>query len=156
MGQDVTYSGTVTAALEATIHGVPALAVSREANTRDDTDRPEEYAHAAELAAEVARRILEKGLPPFTILSLNMPGGESRGLRLTRQGVRIYNDEIERNGPYYRIAGDPPTGDVDEIGTDLWAVHRGFASLTPLHLDLTRHRFLAELSAWDLPWRNLD
>ncbi len=154
MGQDVTYSGTVTAALEATIHGVPALAVSREVLTRDESDDPEEYAHAAQLAANVASHILERGLPPFTILSLNVPAVDSRGLRLTRQGVRIYNDVLERNGPYYQIAGDPPTGDVDEEGTDLWAVHRGYASLTPLHLDLTRHRFLAELSTWDLPWRN--
>ena len=154
MGQDVTYSGTVTAALEATIHGVPALAVSREVLTRDESDDPEEYAHAAQLAANVASHILERGLPPFTILSLNVPAVESRGLRLTRQGVRIYNDVLKRNGPYYQIAGDPPTGDVDEEGTDLWAVHRGYASLTPLHLDLTRHRFLAELSTWDLPWRN--
>ncbi|MCY4009499.1 MAG: 5'/3'-nucleotidase SurE [Anaerolineaceae bacterium] len=154
MGQDVTYSGTVTAALEATIHGVPALAVSKEVLVADEADELREYEHAAQLAAQVASRILERGLPPFTILSLNVPAVESRGLRLTRQGVRIYNDVLRRNGSHYQIAGDPPTGDVDEVGTDLWAVHRGFASLTPLHLDLTRHRFLAELSAWDLPWRN--
>ena len=156
MGQDVTYSGTVTAALEATIHGVPALAISKEVLTHDEADDVTEYQHAAHLAAQVASRILERSLPPFTVLSLNVPAVESKGMRLTRQGVRIYNDVLMRNGPYYQIAGDPPTGDVDEVGTDLWAVHRGYASLTPLHLDLTRHRFLAELSTWDLPWRPQD
>ncbi len=151
MGQDVTYSGTVTAALEASIHGVPALAVSREFS---EADEPADYEHSAQLAAAIVRRILAKSLPPFTILSLNVPAGHSRGLRLTRQGVRIYNDVLKRNGRFYQIAGDPPTGEVDEEGTDLWAVHHGYASLTPLHLDLTRHRFLADLSAWDLPWRS--
>ena len=148
MGQDITYSGTVTAALEATIHGVPALAVSladREANDVAD------YQLAAQMAVKIARRILEKGLPPFTILSLNLPPGNGvKGLRLTRQGVRIYRDELARNGNVMQIVGAPPTGVKTEEGTDLWALHNGYASLTPIHLDMTAHRFLADLAAWDI------
>ena len=74
-----------------------------------------------------------------------------RGLRLTRQGIRIYADELEqqREGAW-RIVGPEPGGMTNEEGTDLWAVHNGYASLTPIHLDLTAHRYLAELAAWDL------
>ena len=148
MGQDFTYSGTVTAALEATIHGVPAVAVSL---AQRDADVKEDYATAAQIAVRVVRMVLEKGLPPFTVLNLNVPKGKLiNGIRLTRQGVRIYNDEIEQIESNYRIVGPEPTGVIDEEGTDLWAVHNGYASLTPIHLDLTAHRFLADLAAWDI------
>lgn len=148
MGQDITYSGTVTAALEAAIQGVPAIAIS--VANRDAND-PADYAAAAKVAVHVARRVLEKGLPPFTILNLNLPAGnEVKGIRLTRQGVRIYTDEMEHNGDIVRIVGPEPGGNFEEEGTDLWAVHNGYASLTPIHLDLTAHRFLADLAAWDI------
>jgi 5'-nucleotidase len=149
MGQDVTYSGTVTAALEATIQGVPAVAVSL---AQRDADRVEDYEIAAQMAVTVVRKTLEKSLPPLTILNLNVPAGKDvRGLRLTRQGIRIYADELEqqREGAW-RIVGPEPGGMTNEEGTDLWAVHNGYASLTPIHLDLTAHRYLAELAAWDL------
>ena len=148
MGQDITYSGTVTAALEATIHGVPAVAVSL---AQRDADVQEDYTTAAQIAVRVVKMVLEKGLPPFTVLNLNLPKGKLiNGIRLTRQGVRIYNDEIEQIESNYRIVGPEPTGVIDEEGTDLWAVHNGYASLTPIHLDLTAHRFLADLAAWDI------
>lgn len=149
MGQDVTYSGTVTAALEAAIQGAPAVAVSL---AQRDADQPEDYEHAAQLAVTVVRKALEKSLPPLTILNLNVPAGSQvHGLRLTRQGIRIYADELEkqRDG-IWRIVGPEPGGMTDEEGTDLWAVHNGYASLTPIHLDLTAHRFLADLAAWDI------
>jgi 5'-nucleotidase len=147
MGQDITYSGTVTAALEAAIQGVPALAVSlanHNANTVDD------YAKAGEVAAKVVSYLLQHTLPPLTILNLNVPNGDVKGIRLTRQGVRIYHDVIEIDGNIVRIAGEPPTGVVDEAGTDIWALHNGYASLTPIHLDLTAHHFMASLAAWDV------
>jgi 5'-nucleotidase len=149
MGQDITYSGTVTAALEATIQGIPGVAVSLVSR---DADRVEDYEVAARVAVAVVRQVLEKGLPPLTILNLNVPAGtDIRGLRLTRQGVRIYVDELDRqNGSVYRIVGPEPRGMTDEEGTDLWAVHHGYASLTPIHLDMTAHRFLADLAAWDI------
>jgi 5'-nucleotidase len=148
MGQDITYSGTVTAALEATIQGVPAVAVSL---AMRDADQVQDYATAAHLALEVVRTALNKNIPPFTILNLNVPAvTRVKGIRLTRQGVRVYADELEINGDSCRIVGPEPGGMTDEEGTDLWAIHNGYASLTPIHLDLTAHRFLAELAAWDV------
>lgn len=148
MGQDVTYSGTVTAALESTIQGVPALAVSL--NDRS-ANRVEDYREAARVALAVVRMMLEKDIPPFTILNLNIPKVERvKGLLLTRQGVRIYADELVRDGNMYQIVGPDPGGRLDEEGTDLWALHNGYASLTPIHLDLTAHRFLANLAAWNI------
>lgn len=150
MGQDVFYSGTVSAAMEAIIQGVPALAVSLD---NQQANAPADYEIAAQLAIEVGSAILEQGLPPFTILNLNIPYSDAvRGIRLTRQGVRIYNDELERSadGRYVKVVGEAPTGKVDEMGTDLWAVHNGYASVTPLRMDLTAHDFMAGLAAWDL------
>lgn len=148
MGQDVTYSGTVTAALEAAIQGVPAVAVSLAAGTATNV---EEYEEAARVAVAVTAKVVEKGLPPLTILNLNVPFlAPVKGLRLTRQGVRIYQDELAVNGSIYRIVGPEPGGQWEEEGTDLWAVHNGYASMTPLHLDLTAHHFMATLAAWDV------
>lgn len=147
LGQDVTYSGTVTAALEATINGAPALAVSL---AQRDADDPADYRHAASIALTIARHMLVHPLPPLTILNLNVPKGEAKGVRLTRQGVRIYKDALERGDGFVRIVGDPPTGLVEELGTDIWAIHQGYASLTPIHLDMSAHHLLADLSAWDI------
>lgn len=148
MGQDITYSGTVTAALEAAINGAPALAVSL--NDRNGADVAD-YAETARIAVLVARLMIAKGLPPLTILNLNVPHVPVvQGIRLTRQGIRIYRDELERADGGYKIVGPEPGGVTDEEGTDLWALHNGYASLTPLHLDLTAHRFLADLAAWDI------
>jgi 5'-nucleotidase len=148
MGQDITYSGTVTAALEATIQGVPAVAVSL---AMRDADQVEHYQTAAALAVQVVKTVLEKSIPPFTILNLNVPAiSKVNGLRLTRQGVRVYSDELEIEGEVCRIVGPEPGGMTDEEGTDLWAIHNGYASLTPIHLDMTAHRFLADLAAWDV------
>lgn len=147
MGQDITYSGTVTAALEAVINGVPALAVSL---ANRDADDPQDYAEAARVAGVVVQHMLKQSLPPLTILNLNIPQGKVKGIRVTRQGVRIYRDVIEQDDGVVRIVGDPPTGVLDEAGTDIWAVHNGYASLTPIHLDMTAHRFMADLDAWDI------
>ena len=148
MGQDITYSGTVTAALEGTIHGVPAVAVSLD---NAQATKVEDFENAARVAATVVRKVLEKGLPPLTILNVNVPAnGPTPAIRLTRQGIRIYRDELEINGDIYRVVGPAPTGVMDEEGTDLWAIHNGYASITPIHLDLTAHRFLADLAAWDI------
>ncbi|MCA9884721.1 MAG: 5'/3'-nucleotidase SurE [Anaerolineae bacterium] len=147
MGQDLTYSGTVTAALEATINGVPGVAVSL-SNT--SANHPDDYAEAARIAAIVVSRVIEYGLPPLTILSVNVPAGQVRGLRITRQGLRVYNDEVEQKGDIVRIVGEPPSGRTDVAGTDLWALHQGFASVTPVHLDMTAYHFMADLNAWDM------
>ena len=150
MGQDITYSGTVTAALEASIHGVPAIAISLDNHDADDV---EDYRVAAHVATEVVKVVLEKKdtLPPFTILNLNIPNvKEVKGIRLVRQGIRIYLDKLAQESYNYQIVGDRPSGKLDEAGTDLWAVDNGYAALTPIHLDLTAHRFMADLAAWDI------
>lgn len=147
MGQDITYSGTVTAALEATINGVPGIAISLD---NHDADQVKDYAGAAEVAFAVVQRALEQVIPPFTILNVNVPAGEVKGLRVARQGVRIYRDVLVQNGDSYRIAGDRPSGILTEQGTDMWAVNNGYASITPIHLDMTAHKFMADLAAWDI------
>ncbi len=152
MGQDLTYSGTVTAALEAAIHGIPAVAISL---ARADADCREDYAVAARIAVSIVGLVLARGLPPLTILNVNVPPvtqvADLRGIRLTRQGIRIYRDRlVQVEAGLVRVEGEPPTAHTDELGTDVWAVHRDYVSVTPVHLDMTAHRFLADLAAWDM------
>lgn len=152
MGQDLTYSGTVTAALEAAISGIPAVAFSL---AQPDADHPDDYQAAAQVALTIAETVLERGLPPYTILNVNIPPvkriDDLRGIRLTRQGVRIYRDcLVEVAAGVVRVEGEPPTANTDELGTDVWAVHRDYVSVTPVHLDMTAHQFMANLEAWDL------
>ena len=152
MGQDLTYSGTVTSALEAAIHGYPAVAVSL---ATDNAKGVEDFRVAGRVALAVARMALRKSLPPYTILSVNVPPvatmDELAGIRLTRQGERIYIDELKDvPGGVARVETLPPTGKLDLVGTDIWAVHRNFVSVTPIHLDMTAHQFMADLAAWDL------
>ena len=74
-----------------------------------------------------------------------------RGIRLTRQGVRTYRDCLVAVAEgVVRVEGEPPTANTDELGTDVWAVHRDYVSVTPVHLDMTAHQFMADLEAWDL------
>ena len=95
-------------------------------------------------------------MPPLTILNVNVPPVDRlaealRGIRLTRQGVRVYRDYlVEVDDGLVRIGGEPPAANTDELGTDVWAVHRNFVSVTPVHLDMTAHQFMANLEAWDL------
>ncbi|MFQ5895748.1 MAG: 5'/3'-nucleotidase SurE [Nitrospinota bacterium] len=150
MGDDVTYSGTVSAAMEGTLLGIPSVAISLDA--RDGFD----YALAAWFSQLVARRVVEKGLPPGILLNVNVPNiprSECRGVRVTRQGKRIYGDAIvesvdPRGRQYYWIGGDE-LGFVPEEGTDFCAVSRGEISVTPLRLDMTDHTARKELARWD-------
>lgn len=154
LGHDVTYSGTVTAAMEATIEGVPGIAVSLEAPEGFTGKRA--YGPAARIGRRVAELVIENDLPKNTLLNVNvpdMPEAELKGLRITRQGLRVYRDELiqredPRGRPYYWIGGEPPTG-VSEDGTDIGAVYDGYVSITPLQLDLTAHQFMSELKGWD-------
>ena len=152
LGDDVTYSGTVAAAAEATLDGRPAIAVSLA--TGGDGRHLETAAHyAVVLAAEVARR----GLPAGTLLNVNVPNlprGDVRGVIFTRQARRRYSETIvekvdPRGKTYYWIGGGPPDWEAGE-GTDYHAVRSGAVSVTPLHLDLTHYGALEVLRAWDL------
>jgi 5'-nucleotidase len=144
LGDDVTYSGTVSAAMEGTLLSVPSIAVS----LADGGDLTE----AARVARLVAMRALVSGLPPKTLLNVNVPPEPPRGIRLTRLGHRVYTEKIvEQADPrgrthYWIGGGEPQWGELE--GTDMGAVHEGFVSVTPLHLDLTNHRALAQMADW--------
>jgi 5'-nucleotidase len=148
MSQDITYSGTVTAALEAAIQGIPAIAMS---SANRLADAPEDYAEAARIAIIMAQHVLARGLPPLTILNVNVPVNPPKGIRLTRQGVRIYRDALVRlHDGVVQIGGEPPIGELEDAATDIWAVANDYVSLTPIHLDMTAHRFMADLAAWEV------
>ncbi len=154
IGHDVTYSGTVTAAMEAAISGVPGIAVS--------VDSPENYlgrldfGPAANVARRVVAKVMEHKLAPTSLLNVNvpyLPEEEIKGFHITRQGLRIYRDRLDRrldprNRPYYWIGGEAPTAMRDE-GTDFGDITRGFVSITPLQLDLTDYKVLADLQEWE-------
>lgn len=153
LGHDVTYSGTVTAAMEAVIAGVPGIAVSLEMmdNHLGDVD----YGPAARAASKIVRQVIENGLAHEILLNINvpfLPDDKLRGILLTRQGLRVYHSRLDertdpRGKPYYWIGGDAPTG-VPERGTDVGALAEGFVSVTPLQLDLTAYRALTDLNTW--------
>ncbi|MBI5291682.1 MAG: 5'/3'-nucleotidase SurE [Chloroflexi bacterium] len=151
MSHDVTYSGTVMAAMEGAIARVPAVAVSV------DGAATAGYETAAWAAARVVSRVAERGLPPYTLLNVNVPRvavSDVKGFRITRQGLRVYRDALveradPRGVPYYWIGGEAPTGMPDE-GTDFAALADGYVSVTPLRLDLTAYDLLEPLREWTL------
>jgi len=159
LGHDVTYSGTVTAAMEAVIAGVPGIAVSLE--TVDGHSGEIDYGPAARAASRVVQQVIENGLSHEILLNVNvpfLPEERLRGITLTRQGLRVYHSRLDeridpRNKPYYWIGGDAPTG-VPERGTDVGALAEGFVSISPLQLDLTAYRALTDLNTWQ--WDSTD
>ena len=153
LGHDVTYSGTVTAAMEAAIWGLPGVAVSL--NSPDTFLGVKDYGPAARVAREVVRVVIEKGLPKGVLLNVNVPflhEDKIKGMRITRQGLRVYRDLLDarkdpRGRPYYWIGGEAPTG-VPEDGTDFGALEDGYVSITPLHLDLTAYQVEEDMRSW--------
>jgi 5'-nucleotidase len=154
LGHDVTYSGTVTAAMEAVIGGVPGVAVSL--NSPDNHKESLDYSLAARMAGRIVAQVIQRGLPSGILLNINvpyLPEEEVKGIQITRQGLRVYRDLLERRldprgRPYYWIGGEAPTGLFEE-GTDFGALAKGFVSVTPLHLDLTAHSNIPLLQYWD-------
>lgn len=152
LGQDVTYSGTVSVTLEAAIFNLPAVAFSLDSRHPDADYRP-----TVDFLQSITRQVLANGLPHHTILNVNFPAiprKEIRGVRITQQGRRVYRDVLTSRTdpfgqPYYWIAGAEPEGDIETEGTDIWAIYRGFVSVTPIHLDLTRHEFMPALRNWN-------
>ncbi len=155
VGHDVTYSGTVTASMEAVIGGVPGVAIS--------LDSPEnhlgaiDYGPAACVARQVVQAVIENGLPHDVLLNVNvpyLPNDQIKGYRITRQGLRVYRGRLDRrqdprNKPYYWIGGDAPIG-IPEKGTDVGALEEGYVSITPLQLDMTAYNILTSLGTWGL------
>ncbi|OGO35751.1 MAG: 5'/3'-nucleotidase SurE [Chloroflexi bacterium RBG_16_56_8] len=152
LAHDLTYSGTVAAAMEGAINNVPSIAVSINANHADNID----FTPAAEYAARIARRVLTEGLPPDTFLNVNVPAipiEQIRGVRITRLGKRIYRDAlVVRQDPqgktYYWIGGEPPSGVVED-GTDFGALADQYVSITPVHMDMTSHALMDRLKTWE-------
>jgi 5'-nucleotidase len=139
--------------MEAVIAGVPGVAVSLE--TMDSHIGEIDYCPAARIAGRIVRQVMENRLSHETLLNVNvpfLPENKIRGIRLSRQGLRVYHSRLDeradpRGHPYYWIGGDAPTG-VPERGTDIGALAEGFVSVTPLQLDLTSYRALTELNTW--------
>jgi 5'-nucleotidase len=158
LGDDITYSGTVAAAFEALVLGLPGIAVSQQSDRREMDFRggPQFcFDTAAAFVARIVEEIEDVPLPAGTLLNVNVPAGEPQGVEVTRLGKRIYRDELRLEQEHedgrrrYWIYGTAP-GFHDEPGTDLAAVAAGRIAVTPVHLDLTDARGLDALAKYDL------
>ncbi len=150
LGDAVTYSGTVAAAMEANLMGIPAIAFSLATLASSD-----HYADAALMAVQVARQVIAHGLPADTFLNVNIPDCPRDKMlppMITRQGKRTYKgsivDKTDPRGRKYFWVGSEETHHNDEPGTDFHAINRRHVSITPLHLDLTNHKTLQILARW--------
>ncbi len=157
LGDDITYSGTVAAALEGVVLGLPSIAVSQQSGARALDYRFDGgfgFDVAARFVARLVERIEDVPLPARTLLNVNVPAGEPQGVEVTSLGKRIYRDELkleheEESGRRYWIYGSDP-GFHDEPGTDLAAVAAGRVAVTPIHFDLTDRSGLDALRRFDL------
>jgi 5'-nucleotidase len=147
LGEDVTYSGTVAGALESTILGVPALAFSLLGREKYD------FSIAAQVAKTMALKVFEEGLPPATLLNVNVPRGEIAGIRVTSQGFKNAKPSVTENldprgKPYFWI-GEVREGYHADDDSDFHAVEHGFVSVTPIRADMTNHKAIEGLQSWN-------
>src|SRR4051812_7188154 len=153
MGEDVLYSGTVSAAMEATVFGIPAIALSYAG--RHGVEHLEDYGPL--LARLLPQLVRPDAFPSETLLNVNLPpipAAEVKGVQVTRLGRRGFTDGLTRGTdpsgrPYFWIGG----GNIEwaaSPGTDFHAVDAGYVSVTPLHLDLTNHALIADVAGWGL------
>lgn len=151
LGTCAIYSGTVSAATEASIEGIPAIAVSL--NSFDNSD----FGFAAEFGAKLAKIVLEKGLPDGVSLNVNIPAvphSEIKGVSITRQGksrvIETFDKRVDpRKNTYYWYTGEMHIDEVDEEA-DCFQVSKNYISITPIHFDLTSYKAIDELKSWDL------
>jgi 5'-nucleotidase len=160
LGDDITYSGTVAAALEGIVLGVPAIAVSQQSRGRALDFRYDggfDFDVAAGFVARLVERLEDVPMPPRTLLNVNVPAGEPSGVEVTSLGRRIYRDELKlaaaENGTpqrqrYWIYGADP--GFHNDPGTDLAAVAAGRVAVTPIHFDLTERAGIEALREFDL------
>lgn len=158
LGDDITYSGTVAAALEGIVLGIPAIALSQQSG-RGEMDfkfgRDFDFSVAAAFACRLVQRVSEDPLPADTLLNVNTPAGEPTGIEVAHLGKRLYNDELKlvEEDPdgrrRYQIYGFEPSFE-DEQGSDLSAIANGRIAVTPVHFDLTDRSGLERLRGWDL------
>jgi len=155
LGDDVTYSGTVSAAMEGTLLGIHSIAMSQLGEDRFH------FETAARFAVRLARQVHRRGLPPDTLLNVNVPDLPPRGTkgaRVTCLGRRVFdsNNVIKKKDPrgktYYWIGGNRIAWE-DRKDTDQEAIEDGWISVTPVHLDLTNYTALAALRDWEKGWR---
>ncbi|HVX33321.1 MAG TPA: 5'/3'-nucleotidase SurE [Solirubrobacterales bacterium] len=158
LGDDITYSGTVAAALEGIVLGIPAFAFSQQAtgNGMAYGGARFEFDFSAAFAARLVGRVRAHEMPAATLINVNFPGVEVTGVEVTKLGKRIYNDELrlldevdESGRKRYEIYGWKP-GYEEAEGTDLSAVAAGRVAVTPIHFDLTEHGELERLRGWGL------
>ncbi len=150
LGDDITFSGTVAAAMEGTLLGIPSIAMSLVTRTRID------FEPAADFARQLSLRVIQKGLPKDTLLNVNVPAlpeNEIQGVKFVKHGKRIYRDKIikkidPRGRLYYWIGGEEPHYHK-EIDTDFHAIEQNYISITPIHMELTNDEVLEELQKWD-------
>lgn len=147
LGDDATYSGTVAGAMESTILGVPGLAFSLVATRNHD------FSESAKVAKELTEKAIRDGIPENTLLNINVPKGEPKGIRVTKQGFKtarpVIKENIDPRGkPYYWI-GEVRDGFLAEGGTDFEAIDEGFVSVTPMRADLTNHLAIEILKDWE-------
>lgn len=148
LGDDATYSGTVAGALESTILGVPGLAFSLAVY-----DSHPHFSESVRMAREITEKALTEGIPKWTLLNVNIPGGMPTGIRITKQGFKsarpVISEHIDPRGkPYYWI-GEIREGFRAEGGTDFEAIDAGYVSVTPMRSDLTSHSGLEKLKSWN-------
>ena len=159
LGDDVTYSGTVAAALEGIVLGLPALAVSQQSSRREMDfrfGRSFDFGVAARFTAALVALLGTRPMPEGTLINVNCPAGEPSGVEITHLGKRLYNDELKLVGEdgesgrkRYEIYGFEPSFE-DEQGSDLSAIAHGRISVTPVHFDLTDRGGFDELRGWGL------
>jgi 5'-nucleotidase len=151
LGMDLIYSGTVSGAVEASLFGIPAIAIS----VASFTDI--RWEGAASFAAHLAAEVVRHGLPRDTFLNVNvpnLPAAQIRGVEITRQSSRRYVSRLEkrsdpRGRDYYWLTGSPNGGESDP-GTDAWAVTEGRISITPLRLGMTHEELYPMFRSWNL------
>ena len=150
LGDDISYSGTVSAAVEGTMYGIPSLAVSLAGKA------PYNFDQAAAIAAKLAAQILQQKLPKDTLLNVNVPQADIlQGIKVTRQGRRLWDNAIQETydpwgRKHYWIGGGTPSPASGE-DTDVYAVNNDFVSVTPIHLDVTNHQGIEHLKKeWQL------
>jgi 5'-nucleotidase len=157
LGDDITYSGTVAAALEGIVLGVPGIAVSQQSAAREmdfRLGREFDFTTAAAFTAQLVEEIEDVGIPEGTLLNVNVPAGDVQGVRACRLGKRIYRDRMHLTEEHegrkrYRIYGDDPSYHEEE-GTDFAAIADSRIAVTPLHFDLTDQPGIDRLAASDL------
>jgi 5'-nucleotidase len=159
LGDDITYSGTVAAALEGIVLGIPAIAVSQQSGAKEmdfRLGRQFDFEVAAAFTAQVVRGVAEHPIPDDTLVNINCPAGEPSGVEVTHLGKRLYNDELklvdedaEGSRRRYEIYGFEPSFE-DEEGSDLSAIAQGRISVSTLHFDLTDRAGLDTLRTWEL------